>query len=74
MVVPAISMSASAERLGKNCTEDCSRRTSSTALGIKSGLLRNNSIDHGLRSTVSTQCEIKLTVESWPATKAGSCC
>ena len=64
IVVPAMSMSASADRVGKNCTDDCSRSTSSMAPGINSGVLRNNSIDQGLRSTVSTQCEIRLTVES----------
>jgi hypothetical protein len=64
IVVPAISMSASAERVGKNWTDDCSRSTSSMAPGINSGLPRNNSIDPGLRNTVSTQCEIRLTVES----------
>jgi hypothetical protein len=64
IVTPAMSMSASADRVGKNCTEDCSRSTSSMAPGIKSGRRRNNSIAPGLRSTVSTQCEIRLTVES----------
>ena len=48
IVVPAISMSANADRVGKNCTDDCSRSTSSMAPGINSGLLRNNSIDHGV--------------------------
>ena len=39
MTVPPISMSAVALRLGKNCTADCSRSTSSIAFGISSGLL-----------------------------------
>ena len=39
MTVPPTSMSAVALRLGKNWTADCSRRTSSIAFGISSGLL-----------------------------------
>src|SRR6202012_5994304 len=70
IVVPAISMSANADRVGKNCTDDCNRSTSSMAPGINSGLLRSNSIDHGLGSAVRTQCQVKLTVEVWPATNS----
>ena len=41
MTVPPISMSAVALRLGKNCTADCSRSTSSMARGISSGRRRS---------------------------------
>ena len=64
MTVPPTSMSAVALRLGKNCTADCSRSTSSIALGISSGFSRSRSSDSGLRSSVSTQWAMVLTVES----------
>ncbi len=40
------------------------------APGISSGRRRRSSKDPGFRSTVSTQWEIVLTVESWPATSS----
>ena len=70
--VPAISMSVVAQRLGKNCTEPCSRCTSSTVRGINSGLSRNRSHEPGLRSSVMMQLLMVLTVESCPATSSSS--
>ena len=64
MTVPAISMSARAVRLGKNWTDDSRRRTSSTPGTISSGRRRSSSRASGFRSRVSTQWEIRLTVES----------
>ena len=70
--VPAISMSAVAHRLGKNCTEPCSRCTSSTVRGIRSGLAASRSHEPGLRSSVITQLVMVFTVESCPAISSSS--
>ncbi len=66
--VPPISMSAVAQRLGKNCTAPCSRCTSSTVRGIRSGLSRTRSQAPRLRSSVMMQLLRVFTVESCPAT------
>ena len=64
MTVPPISMSAVALRLGKNCTADCTRRTSSIAGDQFRPARAAARGTPGLRSSVSTQWAIVLTVES----------
>ena len=64
-VVPAISMSSSAVRVGQNWTDDSKRRNSSTPGTISSGRRRSFARASGCRSRVSTLWAIRLTVVSW---------
>lgn len=67
MVVPAMSMSSTAERVGQNCTDDSKRSNSSTPDTISSGRWRSFSSASGCRSRVSTLWAMRLTVVSCPA-------
>src|SRR5262249_21489399 len=66
MVVPAISMSSRAVRVGQNWTDDSKRTNSSTPGTISSGRRRSFSRASPCRSRVSTLWAIRLTVVSWP--------
>ena len=74
MVVPAISMSSRAERVGQNWTDDSKRSSSSTPGTISSGRRRSFSSWSGCRSRDSTLWAIRLTVVSCPAKSMSTRC
>ena len=64
MTVPAISMSASADRLGKNWTADSQAQDLLDGAGDQLGPAAQQLDGPGVRSRVNTQWVIVLTVES----------